>query len=125
MKKSVTNLFILKSDFAFMENKDELGSFIVGHCWNEKKPAERFLMGKTPRVRLLGKRIGDEKSNQFADMKAEFSWHEFPLTVFYYDSETSKIGIDCREFFVNPEDAEWIMARSTPVWENTSFIGGY
>jgi len=84
MLKSMKTLRKLDEGYCFVPNGDGTIS-IVQH--DKKTLPAGTLMAKTPRVRMLGTRIGDEKSNSYKDIKAEFSWWEFPCWAFYYDPE--------------------------------------
>jgi len=86
---SVKNLRKLKPGLCFALNQEGYVDIVK---YDEKNPPSGVLMAKTPRVRMLGTRLGDEKSNSYKDIKAEFSWHEFPRWAFYIDLDMLKIG---------------------------------
>jgi hypothetical protein len=93
---SMTNLRKLNTGFCFVVNSD---GFISIETYDEKAPLRSgTLMTRTPRVRMLGTRLGDEKSHSYKDIKAEFSWHVFPRWAFFYDPEERMIGIGFEEY---------------------------
>lgn len=95
---SMTNLRKLNTGFCFVVNPD---GFISIETYNEKAPLQPgTLMTRTPRVRMLGTRIGDEKSNSYKDIKAEFSWWVFPRWAFYYDPKERRISVGFQEYQV-------------------------
>lgn len=95
MLKSMQTLRKLDEGYCFVPNGDGTIS-IVQH--DKKTFPAGALMSRTPRVRMLGTRLGDEKSNSYKDIKAEFSWHDFPSFAFYYDPEHLKIQVGFTEY---------------------------
>lgn len=108
MIKSIANLRRLNEEWCVRLNAD---GTLTAIQWDEKTIPEGVLIGQTPRVRLLGKRMGDEKSMSFKDMKPEFSWWTFPLSVFYCDG---KVALNDAEYEVTNMDC--ILEHSNTVW---------
>lgn len=98
MLKTMKTLRKLDDGYCFVPNGDGTIS-ILAH--DKKTIPDGALMSKSPRVRMLGTRLGDEKSNSYKDIRAEFSWHVFPSWAFYYDPEALKIQVGFTEYYLN------------------------